>query len=90
MIIEVKDFSSAGLSYSVANAFWGYAGVNPYGNHNYTVKLYKVRKCDSLGNISSDWKHFFSSYSCLLGSDIVKEDETREEGFNVSVFDHVD
>lgn len=89
-IIEVKDLSSASLSYSEANAFWLAAGYNPYGNHNYTVKLYKVRKCDSAGNIIPSWKHFFSSYSCCLGSDIVKDDETREEGFNVSVFDHVD
>lgn len=85
-IIEVKEVES-NRSY-----FWGFDGYSPYYSsyYRYKVKLYKVRKCDSSGNISSDWKHFFSSYSCLLGSDIVKEDETREEGFNVSVFDHVD
>lgn len=89
-VVEVKEINGANVNYFYA--FWG---SNYYIPQEYDspekrkFKAYIVKKCDENGNIDPNWRTFRNSYTCNLGGDIVKDDETREEGFNISVFDHV-
>ena len=87
-VVDVKD-----LELNALNAcFWVSYSIapEPYrGNVKQKVKAYVLKRCDISGNVYPDWVCFENSYTCNLGGDIVADDETREEGFNISVFDHV-
>ena len=89
-VVQVKEITGANTNYFYR--FWGNTYYMPpeYRRaENTKIKAYVLKKCDENGNIDPNWRTFRNSYTCNLGGDIVKDDETREEGFNISVFDHV-
>ena len=82
-IVGVKQLDSVQPYYLGWN-FWG--GYSP---QNQKVYLFRVKKCDSEGNIDQNWKCFKHSWDVEKGGDY-EEDGEQFEGINITVFDHVE
>lgn len=84
-IVEVKKVNNLeDVAYYYRNIFWW-----GYPPENKSVTFYRVKKCDSEGNIDVAWKSFEQNYTVEKGSDY-EEDDSIVQGINISVFDHVD
>ena len=84
-IVEVKKVNNLeDVAYYYRNIFWG-----GYPPENKSVTFYRVKKCDSEGNIDAAWKSFEQNYTVEKGADY-EEDDDIIQGINITVFDHVD
>ena len=85
-ILEVKKINLAQQYYAnLSMVLWS---SNEPDDQN--VVLYRVAKCDEEGNLIEGWKCFRNNYTVNYGADFINDDEEEIQGFNVSVFDHVE
>lgn len=85
-ILEVKKINLAQQYYNdLSDLLWS---SNEPDDQN--VVLYRVAKCDEEGNLIEGWKCFRNNYTVNYGADFINDDEEEIQGFNVSVFDHVE
>ncbi|MEF2912760.1 MAG: hypothetical protein U0O25_00355, partial [Succinivibrio sp.] len=84
-IVEVKKVNNLeDVAWYYRHIFWG-----GYPPENKSVTFYRVKKCDSEGNIDAAWKSFEQNYTVEKGGDY-EEDDSIVQGINISVFDHVE